>query len=694
MEGIELYLNGKFIELSDQSKIGITFIANDIGDVQNKRANFTNQFKIPRTGNNIEALGFPNSVNTNSDIPYLKASCRLLQDGVELISNGYAIVNDAAENISVTVYSGNADFFELIKGKKLTDLDFSEYNHTWNLANIIDNIDNNTNEDGYVYGLIAYGENMPSGGKLLTKYLLPAIKCKRILEKIVEATGFNISGSLYEDATSILPKLILPYSRNELQQDLTDLDLQLFDVGLSAASPVVNIPTGDNPQPYYPYGIGGNIPFDDEAFPFFDNGGLHLNGKYVAASSMFQTFVTTVNLDVEVIGPGGYNSIQGYNRITVYIYKKNAANIVQVIGSGYYDDYAITGTLTTYTVTVTSANTIVNDGDIIFVNVAFSQGVTFFDVGGLPMGAGTVNINVGSGCTFNNTIDGNLVYGENLTISSLLPDMLQSDFIKAILNITGSNIQTDAANSTIYISTFQSISESIVIKDWSDKINDQIDLIKFHSSYAQNNYLKYKADASNEVTKGVPNEIGNGLFVILDESLQLEKTIIQLPFAGTVTTPTARKITSGLEVKMPFINKVDPSTYTFSLDTEPRILLYEQENYSPAVRYLGDLTIDPFPSEFTLTKTYTTWFIDSVNDRDFQLGFNNNLIEKYFETLIQMLTNYKEVECEINLTANDLNNYFDHSIPVYISKYQSKFYISSINNYQKGKPTKCNLIRL
>ena len=260
--------------------------------------------------------------------------------------------------------------------------------------------------------------------------------------------------------------------------------------------------------------------------------------------------------------------------------------------------------------------------------------------------------------------------------------------------MTCGQIQTNNYSNTIYLSSFQDVAENTTIKDWSEKYNDKTDSIKFHSSYSQNNYLKYKQDSSNEVTPGVPNNIGDGVIIINDESLTKEATIIQLAFAGTPNTPTERRIASGVYKILPLINKVDPLTFYFTLKTEPRILLYERETYSPAVRYLGDTSVDALPYEFTLSANYTTWFIDTVTDRGFQLGFNNNLIQTYFQTLISMLTNYKEVEVEINLTVADLNNYFDHSIPVYIEKYQEKFYVSSVNNYQNGKLTKCTLIRL
>lgn len=697
MEGLELYINENYIELSEDSRIGITFVSNEIGSVQNKRANFTNQFKVPKTGANLIALGYPNEINSQSTLPYTKLDCRVVQDGVEIITNGYAIINDSDEFISLTAYSGNADFFEAIKGLKLTDIDLSAYNHTWNLANIADNIDNQTNEECYVYGLVAYGESLPSGASVRTKYLPPCIRATILLEKIVSNSGFNISGAIYDDSESILHKMVLPYSRNEGQQEAAIYTQQLFSVGLLAAGATVNIPTFSSLFTYYPYGIGGNIPFDDEGTPFFDNGGLHLGGKYVAALDMFQVFTATASIDVMVNIPAAASYATGSISLAVQIVSKNAVTgVTSIIASNVFTTYTIPIVApTTYNVSVTSASSLVNTGDVISVNIKVVSEIAYQDISYQTVAAdGDMDITVNDTCTFLNSTDGNIVYGEALIISALLPDMLQSDFIKNILQMTCGQIQTNSYNSTIYLSSFQEVAENVTIKDWSEKYNDVTDKIKFHSSYSQNNYLKYKSDSSNEVTPGVPNEIGNGVIIINDEALTKDATIIQLQFAGTPSTPTERHIGSSVYKVLPLVNKVDPTTFSFTLKTEPRILLYERETYASDVRYLGDVVVDGFPNDEFITTNYTTWFIDTVTDREFQLGFNNNLIQTYFQTLIGMLTNYKEVEVEIDLTVADLNNYFDHSIPVYIEKYQEKFYVSSVNNFQKGKLTKCNLIRL
>ncbi len=693
---LQLYINEKYIELSDESKIGLTFIANDIGSIQNKRANFSNQFKIPKTGNNIEALGYPNILNAQSNLPYEKLSCRLVQDGIEIITNGYGIINDADEFISLTVYNGNIDFFEKIKGRKLTDIDLSDYNHTWNLANIIDNIDNQTNEDCYVYGLIAYGEGLPSAGRVEVKYLLPSIRAKILIEKIFSDAAFTVT--INDSVQSLIDKMILPYARNEGQQETTFYTQQLFSVGLLGSSQTYVLPTSYYPEAtFYPYGIGGRIPFDDESTPFFDNGGLHSGGQYVASSDMFQTFTANASIDTLAYLSAGTDSASGYITLEVQIISKNnVSGVSSIIASNTFTTYSIPiVTPATLNVSVTSSSVIVKAGDIISVNIKITQSILFFDsVTGLPGGNGTIDFTVNDTCTFSNSTDGSIIYGETLVMSTMLPDMLQSDFIKNILQMTCSQIQTNNYNNEITITSFQDVSESLEVKDWSEKVNDVTDQIKFHCPYAQNNYLKYKSDVSNEVTPGTPNNIGDGVIIVNDATLPTDATMVQLMFAGTVNTAIERRIGSSVYKLLPFINKVDPSTFTFTLKTEPRILLYERETYSNPVRYLGDTSIDPYPYDFLLSANYSTWFIDTVNDRQFQLGFNNNLVQTYFQTLINMLFKYKEVEVEVNLTSSDLNNFFNHSIPVYIEKYQEKFYVNSVNNYQSGKLTKATLIRL
>jgi hypothetical protein len=90
-------------------------------------------------------------------MPYRKAKARLVKNGIEIVPDGYAILNESDnDGYSVQVLSGNMDFFKTIEGKKMSDLDLSEYDHTWNSATIIDSF---SNTEGYIYSIIDWSED-------------------------------------------------------------------------------------------------------------------------------------------------------------------------------------------------------------------------------------------------------------------------------------------------------------------------------------------------------------------------------------------------------------------------------------------------------------------------------------------------------------------------------------------------------
>lgn len=675
---LELYINNTFVELSDKSRIGLTLQANDIGDIQNKRANFTNQFKVPKTNSNNFLFGFCGNVSSQTNMPYQKATAKIIQDGIELVQNGYAIIDEAAENFSITVYSGNADLFELIKDKKLTELDLSAYDHVWNKTNAYANINSGTNEAGYVYALVDYGR-MGSGNMRLN-YTPPSIRVNKIIQLIIEGAGFNIAGGIYTDSDSILHSMILPYSRNEYNVDQATLDANLFSVG-KLTDENVTLPTNTTGK----ITTAAHVTFDDETGAYFDTGGLQSDGTYFVGLSCFQTISVELQIDNTLNLPTGAATHSGSTIAIVTIEKVAASGITSVLKTETYYLSA------TNTINIATDNVHLNYGDLIRVTVIGKTDLLFFDGSGFEVDdEGTIDFVITDASFWSNSLDNNIIYGNTLIMSSLLPDMTQANFLKSILQFVGGQIQTNSADSTVYLEFFEKLKDNRPSKkDWSLKFTSGVDAVKFRAPYGQTNYLKYKKDESNLVDP----EIGNGSFQIADNTLDLEKNVVQSLFAGTETGPV--KDIGNINIYPPYVNKVDATTFMFTNKTEPRILLYEATTFADTIHYIGTSAVDGFGTDtFDLNKGFSAWFIDANNVRDFHLGFNNSLIADYYQTLINMLQQYKSVSAEIMLTTNDIGNYFDHLIPIYCDKHAADFYCYLIENYQKGKLTKCNLIRL
>ena len=130
----QLYINGQEIYLDSDEIIPITKQVNNIAELKDRQADFTTDFKIPATRKNRLILESANLLSSNTFVPYVKNSCTYVEDGIELISDGYIVILSHEKGyFNAAAYSGNADFFKLIDKLKINNLDLSDLNHVWTL---------------------------------------------------------------------------------------------------------------------------------------------------------------------------------------------------------------------------------------------------------------------------------------------------------------------------------------------------------------------------------------------------------------------------------------------------------------------------------------------------------------------------------------------------------------------------------
>ena len=165
---MQLYVNDNLADLSDDSPIALTFQINNLAEVQNQQGNTSNQFKLPLTQRNRQILGFPDDVAFCTNQPYQQYKAKLVQDGIEIIPFGIAELNGIDQNTaSITVLSGNVDFFDAIDGKLYDmgdstsqwsnygkSLVWQPYDHLWNIQNVAGS---QQNTEGWIWPVVDYG---------------------------------------------------------------------------------------------------------------------------------------------------------------------------------------------------------------------------------------------------------------------------------------------------------------------------------------------------------------------------------------------------------------------------------------------------------------------------------------------------------------------------------------------------------
>ena len=249
--GLDLLINGKRVEVSPSTPLALTYVANDLAELQNRQSNHSNRFKLPLTRRNREIFGLANEITSETLIPYRRNDAIAIQDGVQVVPEGSLEILAIGASIEAQLVHGNSSFFDLISEKNIRDLDLSQFDHVWNAQNVRDSF---TRTEGYIYPLIHYFPPVSVFGQLIREnfnfavgfaeaFIPGAVFVHTILSTIASEAGFTIEGDLIDrlsDGNTLLPKgikmypnLIIPFSNDSLPNPfgtLTQVSTLLPDI--------------------------------------------------------------------------------------------------------------------------------------------------------------------------------------------------------------------------------------------------------------------------------------------------------------------------------------------------------------------------------------------------------------------------------------------------------------------------------
>ncbi|QQM25273.1 hypothetical protein [Elizabethkingia sp. M8] len=215
----QIWVNGQEVDVYSNTDIKFTYQVNDIAEVKDRQANYTNSFNLPRTANNIrifEGLGEPSDSST---IPYNKISCQLALDGFDLITKGWLNITETTDNeYKIHVYSGLINFFKEIESKNLSDLGL-EIAHNKTVQSVKDSVDN----DKYRYIWADYNGRLTTqvGSTTLNiDQLVPSVRVKYLFEKIHSVHNFIPQGKFM--STDDFTNLWMTYTKGEGEADYSE----------------------------------------------------------------------------------------------------------------------------------------------------------------------------------------------------------------------------------------------------------------------------------------------------------------------------------------------------------------------------------------------------------------------------------------------------------------------------------------
>jgi hypothetical protein len=214
---VRIQLATGYLDVKEGTAFPLNFQVGDIRDISKRQGNYSKTITLTGSKNNNNLLNHYYDVNIIEGTFNINAvtTGSVIQDGipimedvsVQLTSVKKAQMTDGYEEhveYEVLIKDSKADFFTAIANKELTDIDFSDFNHTYDALNVVSRF-GNTIVDGFKYFLPANSAYIYN-----TQEFKPAIFAKVYFDRIFADAGFTYDWPTI--AYDRFDKLFIPYN--------------------------------------------------------------------------------------------------------------------------------------------------------------------------------------------------------------------------------------------------------------------------------------------------------------------------------------------------------------------------------------------------------------------------------------------------------------------------------------------------
>jgi hypothetical protein len=169
----EIYIENQRLDLYKDISAEFTYNIDDVKDFSARNTNFSKTIVIPGNATNNKLFGhifefgnanFYNPATSNVGYNFnaaKSAACVVYVDKIQVFKGVLRLLEIIIDNGSIeyecAVFGELGGLVSSIGNAKLEDLDFSAYNHSWTVTNIV-NSWNQVDGSGYFYPLIDYGQ--------------------------------------------------------------------------------------------------------------------------------------------------------------------------------------------------------------------------------------------------------------------------------------------------------------------------------------------------------------------------------------------------------------------------------------------------------------------------------------------------------------------------------------------------------
>jgi hypothetical protein len=235
---VKIQLATGFLDVKEGTAFPLNFQAGDIRDISQRKGNFSKTITLTGSKNNNNLLNHYYDVNIVEGTFNINAitTCAVIQDGIPImedcsmqltgvvksqLTDGY----EEQVTYEVLVKDSKADFFTAIANKELTDIDFSDLNHTYDAFNVVNRFAN-TVANGFKYFLPASSDAVYN-----TQEFKPAVFAKTYLDRIFQDAGFTYDWPTM--SYDRFEKLFIPYNGGVDNFDYNDYLVRAERTGLT-----------------------------------------------------------------------------------------------------------------------------------------------------------------------------------------------------------------------------------------------------------------------------------------------------------------------------------------------------------------------------------------------------------------------------------------------------------------------------
>lgn len=635
---------------------------NNLAELKDRNASYSQRISLPRTTHNEQAFQFSFVVGSGSYVPYMKFPCQLFYEGA-LISPAGAVLNivDVSDtSIGIQILGATADLFDTLNNTDAKDPGTGMFLLKWYT-------DTMGQSERYLSG--------PEGSKVLYFWLYATLqKNPNVLPISMEAIGqvreldkFYPHLNWYDLVTWIFDRA--GYS---LETDVDSVDRS--EMFLPCTYPVL----ADNPNAPKASGTGwiqdppawGLVGVKWQGSP-----GVTLSDP-VAGRLMMGTVSGTFSWmtlwDTTITFSFSWSNISAIQNDSVAVqvthYKNDGTTAIVLTkswssgssGSASVNIPMETGEHILVSGSLSVVNPSANQYDMRFPVSITAPPVPEISPGDKPQPGLTYDLLASTG------------------FKSL------GDIVKAFFQLFGLTIDVNPATKVARAYSVQEFynRRSSSGKNWSDKLIKGKDTkLTFQlSSYAQSNEIKLEDNKDNNVTDSYK-------FSIRDVNLQPTKLLFQIGFlAGLNQTLYDKDSTQRLHTLANYpiwtINRgrmengeMTETTWEYNALSKPMVVHINKSDYMwPQVSVGYALTrVRLYPARFKSLNYY---------------------VPKYYGKLIDnILKRPKILQTQILLDSLDIQS-LDLFNPIWLEEHGFWFYVSKINNFQAGKISKVDLIRM